>query len=78
MKIGFDAKRAFHNNTGLGNYSRDLIEGMAKMYSQNEYKLFTPKPSSNPRIDFIKSLNNISITKRPRTFDEVISLGGFN
>ena len=26
MKIGFDAKRAFLNNTGLGNYSRDTIQ----------------------------------------------------
>ncbi len=25
MKIGFDAKRIFHNDTGLGNYGRDLI-----------------------------------------------------
>ena len=25
MKIGFDAKRIFHNNTGLGNYGRDAI-----------------------------------------------------
>ena len=25
MRIGFDAKRAFHNFRGLGNYSRDLI-----------------------------------------------------
>jgi MFS family permease len=25
MIIGFDAKRAFHNRSGLGNYSRNLI-----------------------------------------------------
>ena len=28
MKIGFDAKRAYQNFTGLGNYSRDLIENL--------------------------------------------------
>ena len=26
MHIGFDAKRAFLNETGLGNYSRDTIK----------------------------------------------------
>ena len=30
MKIGFDAKRAFRNNSGLGNYSRMVIGGIAK------------------------------------------------
>ncbi len=28
MKIGFDAKRYFHNRTGLGNYSRTLVEAV--------------------------------------------------
>ncbi len=46
MKIGFDAKRAFHNNTGLGNYSRTLIHGLASFYPEHEYYLFNPKPSA--------------------------------
>ena len=45
MKIGFDAKRAFHNTTGLGNYSRTLIEGLATCYTQHHYYLFNPRPS---------------------------------
>lgn len=45
MNIGFDAKRAFHNNTGLGNYSRTLIESLAVAYPQHEYYLLNPKPS---------------------------------
>jgi len=44
MKIGFDAKRAFHNNTGLGNYSRGLIHALAQFFPENEYLLFNPKP----------------------------------
>ena len=40
MKIGFDAKRAYQNFTGLGNYSRDLIENLVQQYSNNEYLLF--------------------------------------
>jgi glycosyltransferase involved in cell wall biosynthesis len=43
MKIAYDAKRFFHNATGLGNYSRDLIRILASHYPQNDYLLFTEK-----------------------------------
>lgn len=43
MKIGFDAKRAFFNNRGLGNYSRDTIRILTTEVPQNDYFLFTPK-----------------------------------
>lgn len=46
MKIGYDAKRAFHNGTGLGHYSRTLIRSMAEYYPENDYYLYNPKPSS--------------------------------
>ena len=42
MKIAFDAKRAFHNFRGLGNYSRTLIEGLVLNFPENEYVLYTP------------------------------------
>lgn len=45
MNIGFDAKRYFHNNTGLGNYSRTLVKGLAQYFPEHEYFLFNPKPS---------------------------------
>lgn len=45
MNIGFEAKRFFHNKTGLGNYSRDLIRILNKYYPQNNYFLYNPKPS---------------------------------
>ena len=45
MNIGFDAKRAFHNGTGLGHYSRTLIRSLAEYFPQHEYFLFNPKPS---------------------------------
>ena len=40
MRIGFDAKRAFLNNTGLGNYSRDTIRILSQFYSENKYFLY--------------------------------------
>lgn len=46
MRIGLDAKRAFHNHSGLGNYSRTLIRSLAAAYPMNQYLLFNPKPSS--------------------------------
>ena len=46
MVIGFDAKRAYHNNTGLGNYSRTLIDSLARYYPEHQYVLFNPKGST--------------------------------
>lgn len=34
MIIGFDAKRAFHNRRGLGNYSRDVIRLLSTYFSR--------------------------------------------
>lgn len=42
LKIAFDAKRAFNNHTGLGNYSRFVIKGMLDAYPQHVFYLFTP------------------------------------
>ncbi len=43
MIIGFEAKRAFQNLSGLGNYSRNLINLLVKYYPENTYKLFAPR-----------------------------------
>ncbi len=50
MRIGFDAKRAFFNNTGLGNYSRNTLQQLFKHYPQNEYLLYSP--SNRIKIKF--------------------------
>ena len=55
MKIGFDAKRAFLNNTGLGNYSRDSIRILGSFYPNNQYHLYTPKVTHNPRLSFLEN-----------------------
>jgi glycosyltransferase involved in cell wall biosynthesis len=43
FSIGFDAKRAFFNSSGLGNYSRNLLNALVKNFPGNLYYLFTPK-----------------------------------
>ncbi len=45
MNIGFDAKRAYHNGTGLGHYSRTLIRSLSEFHPEHQYYLFNPKPS---------------------------------
>ena len=42
LRIGFDAKRAFYNRRGLGNYSRDVIRILSEQENENDYLLFTP------------------------------------
>jgi glycosyltransferase involved in cell wall biosynthesis len=42
MRIGFDAKRAFNNYSGLGNYSRYIISNICRFYPENECLLYTP------------------------------------
>lgn len=45
MQIGFDAKRAFTNTTGLGNYSRFVITALQEQFPQNKYFLYTTRQS---------------------------------
>lgn len=47
MQIAFDAKRAFHNGTGLGHYSRTLIRSLATLYPQHHYWLLNPTPGGH-------------------------------
>ncbi|MFT3844088.1 MAG: glycosyltransferase family 1 protein [Lacibacter sp.] len=59
MNIGFDAKRAYHNQTGLGHYSRTLIRSLAAGFPQHQYYLFNPKPSSLFYFDDVKNVTEV-------------------
>lgn len=50
MRIGFDAKRIFHNTTGLGNYSRDTVRVLSEEYPTFIYYLYNPKPGKVKRL----------------------------
>ncbi|ADV42568.1 glycosyltransferase family 1 protein [Bacteroides helcogenes] len=50
MRIGFDAKRAAQNRTGLGNYSRFVIESLIKYAPDEHYLLYTPNPKKTSCI----------------------------
>lgn len=59
MKIGYDAKRAFRNNTGIGNYCRFIIEGIGRDYPTDRLMLYTPSLTSNPRMLGIRRMGNV-------------------
>ena len=60
MKIGFDAKRLFHNQTGLGNYSRDLVRILKEFYSEDTYVLFNPKNKTIPFFSDTKLFSTVT------------------
>ena len=61
MRIGFDAKRAAQNKTGLGNYSRFVIEGLSRFYPDNQYLLYIPNPKRSHLLGDLKQRNNCTI-----------------
>src|ERR1051325_4033137 len=61
MNIGFDAKRAFLNASGLGIYSRTVIKALVNTFPQHNYSLFTPKKSKSLFSEFISKHKNASI-----------------
>ena len=73
MRIGYDAKRAFTNFTGLGNYSRDTIRILSSFFNKNNYVLYTPNNKLNDRLDFLKYQSNISIRSPQKLLDKIFS-----
>ena len=59
--IGFDAKRAVLNYSGLGNYSRLVLELIANRFPTAEMRLFTPKVKENRLLQPILQRPNVSI-----------------
>ncbi len=66
MKIGLDAKRAFLNYTGLGNYSRNIIRSLLQHYPNNEYFLFTPYIETHDFFEEVSNFSNVKIIQ-PRS-----------
>jgi len=73
MKIGFDAKRVFHNFRGLGNYSRTLIESLIKHFPEEEYLLFTPPFKDTRALAWEKRFDNVSVITPTRSVDKLMS-----
>jgi glycosyltransferase involved in cell wall biosynthesis len=59
MRVGFDAKRFFLNYTGLGNYSRFVVNALSGSFPENKYLLFSPRAASHPDTDPILARRNV-------------------
>lgn len=72
MKIGFDAKRLFYNNSGLGNYSRAIIGSLIRFFPENEYFLYvTEMPTiDNAHPESLSFLDFSCVTIRLSTPDK--------
>ncbi len=57
MKAGFDAKRIFHNDTGLGNYGRDVIRVLHAYTPIDHLVLYNTKPSNKERLEKLERVN---------------------
>lgn len=73
MRIGFDAKRFFHNSSGLGNYSRDLIRILAEHHPELSLHLYANKLSDRGKSILEKS--NVHFTKLTGLFSRQIGMG---
>ena len=51
MKIAFDAKRAFQNRTGLGNYSRYVLSILCTYHRDEEYVAYAPRMTDEPQME---------------------------
>lgn len=72
MNIGFDGKRAANNITGLGNYSRSLIEQLAHFFPQNRYLLYTPRVKKTRQVEAFFKLPQV-LLQLPKTGLSVLS-----
>jgi glycosyltransferase involved in cell wall biosynthesis len=65
MNIGYEAKRIFHNKTGLGNYSRDLVNILEAQHPENNYFLYNLKQGKEKLFE----ANNVAVfEKNPKTY----------
>ena len=67
MRIGFDAKRAFYNDTGLGHYSRYTIRTLSGIYKEHEYFLYTSKRVKSKDLSFLENKENVFV-RNPFSF----------
>lgn len=61
MRIGFDAKCAAQNRTGLGNYSRYVLRILSQQNTENDYHLYIPKQKRIPYLAEIPTLDKLHL-----------------
>ncbi|MFN7956218.1 MAG: glycosyltransferase family 1 protein [bacterium] len=68
MRIGIDARLAFGDSTGLGTFSRRLVDALSRHDSGNEYVLYVDRPTppvelpENVRVELVPGQSRIAWT----------------
>lgn len=61
LTVGYDAKRAVMNNTGLGNYSRYVVNIMSAAYPSAHFRLYSPRLVENERLAPLLARANVEL-----------------
>ncbi len=61
LVVGLDGKRAVCNNTGLGNYSRYMLNIMSAAYPGTSFRLYSPVRRENDRLAPLLARDNIKL-----------------
>lgn len=73
LRIAMDGKRAIANNTGLGNYSRLVVDVLSHKYPDNDYLLYVPKIKENPRLSPLLQRDNVKLVLPDTSYDRCFS-----
>lgn len=68
MNIAFDAKRIFHNTTGLGNYSRFLLRTLIEYAPENNYLLSSYHEGERALYEEFLEHRAVSLLTAPKTY----------
>mgnify|MGYP000054709832 CR=1 FL=1 len=71
MKIAFDAKRITHNATGLGNYSRFVVNSLSASFPEHTYQLYTPGKGKEALRKRIEERPSVSFHYPEGRFDKL-------
>jgi len=73
VRIGFDAKRAAFNRTGLGNYSRYVVDILSDKSQTDEIRLYTPKIKQNGLLDALLKRAGVTLHAPDKVLGRILS-----
>jgi len=73
MILGYDAKRAAFNRTGLGNYSRYVIDIMSDLLPEEQHLLYVPSAKNAPFLESLLQKQQVIRRDPDSTFGRKLS-----
>ena len=65
LTLGFDAKRAVANVTGLGNYSRSVLRSLGRRFPEHRYVLYAPRIRRDADMTFLDGTPTVELASAP-------------